>query len=354
MLAKTSRFIFALVLMCQLECFCSEDPLPSWNEGAAKKALTAFVQTICDPSHHNFVPTAERIATFDLDGTLIVEQPAPPHLAYCWDVLKSLAAKNPELKQKEPFKTALSGGIENIYKLSPVQFSEMLTLTNTGMEVGAYRAKVKAWLSTAKQADSGRLYTVLSYKPMSEVLRYFRTHGFKTYIVSGGEQEFTRVFTAEVFGFAPEQVIGTAHCTKFTYDGKGKPLLTMEPSILLNDNREGKVEGIQFVIGRRAIASCGNSIGDQQMLEYTSSGSGARLAMLILHDDAIREYAYGPALGLSNTRNGIFTQALYDEAKARGWIIASMKNDWKQIFNLPGEACERVRVSQNPGVAAVP
>ena len=162
--------------------------------------------------------------------------------------------------------------------------------------------------------------------------KYLRANGYKTYIVTGGGQDFVRVYSEQVYGIPPEQVVGTAGGTKYGYDKDGKPFLTKEPKLLLNDNNAGKPEGIHLMIGRRPYAAFGNSTGDQQMLEYTEAGDGARLAMLVLHDDAKREYAYGPAQGLPDTKVGTFTQALYDEAKKKGWTVISMKNDWKRIF----------------------
>lgn len=167
---------------------------------------------------------------------------------------------------------------------------------------------------------------------MLEAMRYLRDNGYKTYIVTGGGQDFVRVYAERVYGIPPEQVVGTAGGTKFGYDKNGKPFLTKEPKLLLNDNDAGKPEGIHMMIGRRPVIAFGNSTGDRQMLEYTKAGGGARLALIVLHDDAVREYAYGPAQGLPHTKIGTFTQALYDEAKKDGWIIISMKNGWKRIF----------------------
>ena len=200
-----------------------------------------------------------------------------------------------------------------------------------------FKAEVKTWLEATADPRWKSAYTELTYQPMQEVLKYLRANGFKTYIVTGGGQDFVRVYAAKVYGIPPEQVVGTAGATKYGYDKDGKPFLTKEPKMLLNDNDAGKPEGIHLMIGRRPYAAFGNSDGDQQMLEYTKAGSGARLAMLVLHDDAKREYAYGPAQGLPDTKVGTFTQALYDEAKKNGWIVISMKNDWKQIFAFEGK-----------------
>ncbi len=191
---------------------------------------------------------------------------------------------------------------------------------------------MKAWIETAKHDRWNRLYTELTYQPMQEVLSFFRANGYKTYIVTGGGQDFVRVYSERVYGIPPEQVVGSAGGVKYGYDKDGKPFLTKEPKLLLNDDDAGKVEGIHLEIGRRPHAAFGNSTGDRQMLEYTKAGDGARLSMIVLHDDAKREYAYGPAQGLPDTKVGTFTQALYDEAKKDGWFVISMKDDWKKIF----------------------
>jgi hypothetical protein len=236
------------------------------------------------------------------------------------------------LKNVEPFKTVLSGNREAIAKLSLKQLEEILAATLTGMTVEEFSAEAKAWIETAKHPRWDRPYTELTYQPMHEVLSYLRANGFKTYIVTGGGQDFVRVYSQHVYGIPPEQVVGTAGGTAYGYAKDGKPMLTKEPKLLLNDNNAGKPEGIHLMIGRRPYAAFGNSTGDRQMLEYTTAGDGARLAMLVLHDDAEREYAYGPAQGLPDTRVGTFTQALYNEAKNKGWTVISMKRDWKDVF----------------------
>jgi hypothetical protein len=240
--------------------------------------------------------------------------------------------EKPELKDREPFKTVLSGDREAIAKLPFKDLEEIVSAALSGMSVDDFRAEVKAWLKTARHPRWGRPYTELTYQPMLEVQKYFRANGYRTYIVTGGGQDFVRVFAEQVYGIPPEQVVGTAEGTKYGYDRAGKPFLTKEPKLLLNDNNAGKAEGIHLMIGRRPFAAFGNTAGDQQMLEYTTAGEGARLGMLVLHDDARREYAYGPANGLPDTRVGAFSQELYDEAKKRGWTVISMKNDWKRLF----------------------
>jgi len=306
--------------------------LASWNDGPAKQAIIDFVRATTDASTSKFVPPQERIATFDQDGTLWVEHPMYTQVIYCLDRVPAVVAQKPQFKNREPFKTVLSGDREAMAKLSLPELEEILIATLTGMPVEVFEAEAKKWIETAKHPRWGRLYTELTYQPMLEVLQYLRANGYKTYIVTGGGQDFVRVSSQQLYGIPPEQVVGTASGTKYGYGKDGKPFLTKEPKLLLNDNNAGKPEGIHLEIGRRPRAAFGNSTGDRQMLEYTGAGDGARLMMLLLHDDAQREYAYGPAQGLPDTKVGTFTQALYDEAKKDGWTVISMKNDWKRIF----------------------
>jgi len=199
--------------------------------------------------------------------------------------------------------------------------------------VDEFEAETRHWLETARDPRWKRPYTELTYVPMTEVLTFMRSKGYKTYIVTGGGQDFVRQYCEKTYGIPPEQVVGTAGGTKYGYDKNGRPFLTKEANLLLNDNNAGKPEGIHMMIGRRPYAAFGNSTGDQQMLEYTKAGNGERLAMVLLHDDADREYAYGPAQGLPDTKVGTFTQALYDEAKSKGWVVISMKNDWRRVLS---------------------
>ena len=310
----------------------SSDPLPSWNEGLAKKALVQFVRTTTDRESPKFVPPEERIATFDQDGTLWVEHPIYTQVLYCLDRVPVVVKEKPELANVEPFKTVLSGDREAIAKLTVEDLLKIVAATITGMSVEDYTTEIKKWLGTAKDSRWKRPYTELTYLPMIELLKYLRANGYRTYIVTGGGQDFVRVYAEEVYGIPPEQVVGTSFGISYGYDKNGRPFLTREPKLLLNDDNTGKPEGIHLMIGRRPYAAFGNSTGDRQMLEYTKAGGSTRLTMLVLHDDAQREYAYGPAQGLPDTRVGAFTQALYDEAKKNGWFIISMKNDWKRVF----------------------
>lgn len=306
--------------------------LPSWNDGPVKQAIIDFVQATTDQANPKFVPPEDRIATFDQDGTLWVEHPLYTQVVYCLERVPAVVAQNPELKNREPFKTVLSGDREAMAKLSMRDLEEILVATLTGMPVEVFEAEARKWIEGAKHPRWKRLYTDLTYQPMQEVLQYLRARGFRTYIVTGGGQDFVRVYAQEIYGIPPEQVVGTAGGTKFAYGKGGRPFLTKEPKLLLNDNNAGKPEGIHLMIGKRPCVAFGNSVGDREMLEYAGAGGGPRLMMLVLHDDAQREYAYGPAQGLSDTRVGAFTPALYDEAKAKGWAVISMKTDWKRMF----------------------
>jgi len=329
------RFLLAFVLVAGVgtQALAQTDPLPSWNDGSAKTAINEFVHATTDQASPRFVPPEERIATFDQDGTLWVEHPIYTQVVYCLDRVPAVVKAKPELAKVEPFKTVLSGDRQAIAKLSIDDLLKIAAATLTGMNVDEFQAEAKKWLDTARDPRWKRPYTELTYLPMSEVLKYLRANGYRTYIVTGGGQDFVRVYSEELYGIPPEQVVGTAGGTSYGYDKNGRPFLTKEPKLLLNDNNAGKPEGIHLMIGRRPYAAFGNSTGDRQMLEYTKAGDGARLAMLVLHDDAKREYAYGPALGLPDTKVGTFTQALYDEATKQGWIVISMKNDWKRVFS---------------------
>jgi phosphoglycolate phosphatase-like HAD superfamily hydrolase len=310
----------------------AEDPLPSWNDGPARQAIVDFVKATTETGGANFVAPEERIATFDQDGTLWVEHPMYPQVMYCFHRVGVLVKEKPELKDVEPFKTVLSGDREAIGKLTMPDLEKILMATLTGMSTEQFQAEVKQWFAAAKEPRWHKPYNELTYQPMQEVMKYLRANGYKTYICTGGGQDFVRVYAEQTYGIPPEQIVGTMGGTTYGYDKDGKPFLTRDPKLLLNDNNGGKPEGIHLMIGRRPHAAFGNSPGDQQMLEYTKAGDGARLAMLVLHDDAKREYAYGPAQGLADTKVGTFPQALYDKAKKEDWTVISMKNDWKKIL----------------------
>lgn len=326
------EMLLGLAILSAVPAFAQTDPMPSWNDGPAKKAIVDFVKATTDKASPKFVPPEERIATFDQDGTLWVEHPMYSQVMYCLDRVPAVVKAKPELASVEPFKTVMSGNREALARLSEKELIEIMAATLTGMSTEDFQAEARKWLASAKDPRWKRPYTELTYLPMQEVMKYLRANGYKTYIVTGGGQDFVRVYAEKTYGIPPEQVVGTAGGTKYGYDKNGKPFLTKEPKLLLNDNDAGKPEGIHLMIGRRPYAAFGNSPGDQQMLEYTGAGDGARLMMLVLHDDAKREYAYGPATGLPDSKVGTFSQALYDEAGKKGWTVISMKKDWKRIF----------------------
>jgi phosphoglycolate phosphatase-like HAD superfamily hydrolase len=336
---KSGFRVFALVALLALgtHAQAQTDPLASWNDGAAKQAIVSFVKDTTTQGSPKFVPPEERIATFDQDGTLWVEHPMYTQVMYVLESVPALVKAKPELAKVAPFSTVLEilkGDRAAIAKLTMPDLEKLVAATSTGMSVETFATEAKKWLAEAKDPRWKKPYTELTYLPMQEVLKYLRANGYKTYIVTGGGQDFVRVYSEATYGIPPEQVVGSAGGTKYGYGKDGKPFLTKEPKLLLNDNNAGKPEGIHLEIGRRPYAAFGNSTGDRQMLEYTKAGDGARLSMLVLHDDAKREYAYGPAKGLRDSKVGTFPQSLYDEAIKQGWIVISMKDDWKRIFSF--------------------
>jgi len=299
--------------------------LPSWNETAAKKAIVAFVERVSREGSPDFVPVPERIATFDNDGTLWSEKPVPFQLAFALDRVKALAPEHPEWKTKEPFASLLKGDMKAVAASGEKGVLEIVATTNTGMTTDELTKTVQDWVVTAKHPATGRLYTEMVYQPMLELLAYLRANGFKTFIVSGGGVEFMRPWTERVYGIPPEQVVGSAGKLKLEVR-EGKPVLVKLPQVDLIDDKEGKPVGIQSRIGRRPIAAFGNSDGDLQMLQWATSGSGARFALFVHHDDAKREFAYDRNDKLQQFNKG------WDEAVAKGWTVVSMKDDWKKIY----------------------
>ena len=327
-----SLCLSAYVLLLVAVVAKAQDPLPAWNDGAAKQAILNFVKTTTDPSSSNFVPPEQRFATFDQDGTTWVEQPMYTQLIFALDRVATLAPSHPEWKTTQPFATVLSGDKAAMAKLTMKDLETIMVATHTGMTEDQFQTIVKDWIAKAKNPRWDRRYTDLVYQPMLEVMKYLRANGYRTYIVTGGGQDFVRAYAEQVYGIPREQIIGSALEATYGYDQAGQAILTRPPKLLLNNNFSGKPEDIYLFIGRHPKAAFGNSTGDQQMLEYTQAGGGASLEMLVLHDDAQREYAYGPAQGLPDSKVGTFPQSLYDEAKAKGWTVISMKNDWKRIF----------------------
>jgi len=335
--------VIALLLLSSLSCAPKQPtsapenatdasrPLASWNDGLAKQAVITFVKDATDKGSSKYVEPVDRIATFDQDGTLWVEHPLYTQAMFALDRVHALSAQHPEWKNKEPFKAVLANDQEAIGKFSESDWAEIIGATHAGMTNTQFSDIAKQWIASAKHPRFQRPYTELVYQPMLEVMEYLRANGFKTYIVTGGGQEFVRVYGDKVYGVPQEQVVGSSILTKYDdHDGRG--VLLREPKVFFVDDRGGKPVGINLFIGKRPHAAFGNSTGDQQMLEYTQGGDGARLMMLVYHDDADREYSYGPAGGLPDTKVGTFSQELMDEAKKNGWIVISMKNDWKRIF----------------------
>ena len=327
---RTGNLAFAVVLACAMALITAvaqaADPLSSWKDGPAKKAIVGFVQATTQKGRPEFVPRSERIATFDNDGTLWGEQPMYFQLLFALDRVKALAPQHPEWKDKEPFASLLKGDVKGALAGGEPAIAQIVMTTHAGMTTEEFEEIVKDWVATAKHPKTGRLYTEMVYQPMLEVLAYLRAKGFKTFIVSGGGIEFMRPWTEKVYGIPPEQVVGSSIKTKLEMRD-GTPSLVRLPEINFVDDKAGKPVGINEHIGRRPVAAFGNSDGDQQMLQWTQAGSGARLMMLVHHDDAIREFAYG-----AESKIGTFSDALMADAKKNGWTVISMKNDWKRIF----------------------
>jgi phosphoserine phosphatase len=308
------------------------DPLPSWNDGPAKTAILEFVRKTTDPASPEFVPQKDRIATFDQDGTMWVEHPMYAQLEFALARLAELAPQHPEWKSTEPFKSTLAGDMAAFAKFTMDDLETLVAASHAGMSTDAFRGIVVDWIGKAKHPRWGRPYTDLVYQPMLEVMRYLHANGFQNYIVTGGGQAFVRAYAERVYDLTPERIIGASLETKFEYDADGEAVLMRPPKLLLYNDLAAKPQDIYLFLGRAPLAAFGNSTGDQQMLEYTQSGGGARLIALVLHDDAAREYDYGPESPHSDTKFGAFTQALQDTAKAEGWVVASMRNDWRRIF----------------------
>ena len=326
-------FAAVMFLALSIHANAQTPALASWNDGPAKQSIVSFVKEVTDRSGTNYVEPQDRIATFDQDGTLWVEHPLYTQAVFALTRVHELAPQHPEWQQREPFKAVLANDRSAMANFSESDWEAILAATHAGMTTEAFQALVKQWLATAKDPRFHQPYTALVYQPMLELMDYLRANGFRTYIVTGGGQEFVRVYSQSVYGVPPEQVVGSSILTKYEYQD-GKPVLMREPNVFFIDDNAGKPIGINLFIGKRPHAAFGNSPGDKQMLEWTQAGSGARLMMLVLHDDPVREYAYGPANGLPDTKVGTFTPALYEEAKSKGWDVISMKKDWKRIFSF--------------------
>jgi phosphoglycolate phosphatase-like HAD superfamily hydrolase len=301
------------------------DPLPSWNDTMPKAAITAFVEKVTREGSPDFVPPSERIAVFDNDGCLWSEQPLYFQAIFIFDRIKQLAPQHPEWKEKEPFSSVLKGDTKAALAGGEHALLEMAMATHAGMTTEEFEKSVTDWLATARHPQTGKLYTEMVYQPMLELLQYLRANGFKTFIVSGGGIDFLRPWAEEVYGIPPEQIVGSS--IKAKYEPRdGKPVIIKLPELDFIDDKAGKPVGIHRHIGRRPIFAAGNSDGDFEMLEWTTSGPGPRFGMIVHHDDAGREFAYDRESHVGKLARGL------DEAPARGWQLVSMKNDWKAIF----------------------
>jgi len=315
-----------LVALLVSSLAAQSDPLPSWNDGPAKQSIIDFVVRVTKSGDAEYVPEARRVAVFDNDGTLWAEQPIYFQVAYAMDEVKKMSGSHPEWKDKQPFEAVLDGDHKALAAAGEHGLLEIMAATHSGMTTDTYNKSVVDWLHNARHPRFDRPYTDLVYQPMLEVLSYLRANGFKTFIVSGGGVEFMRRFADKSYGIPPEQVVGSSGVVKFELSADGKAELIKEPKVEFIDDGPGKPVGINRFIGRQPIFAFGNSDGDQQMLEYTASGSGARFMGLVHHTDGVREWAYD-----RDSKIGKLDKAL-DEATAKGWTVVDMKNDWKQIF----------------------
>jgi hypothetical protein len=303
------------------------DPLPSWNDGAAKKAIVDFVSRTTRPGSADFIPIPERIAVFDNDGTLWPENPIPFQLAFAFDRLKEQLPLKPAWKKDPYVKAALKGDAPKLLADHYKGLFHIMGLTHAGMTTEEFAAQVERWLATARHPRYGRPYDATIYQPMREALAYLRKNGFKTYIVSGGGADFMRVWSERVYGIVPEQVVGSHGQVRFEMRG-GKPALVKTLDTVFIDDKDGKPVGIHQMIGRRPVMAFGNSDGDKAMLEYTTIGNPRPSFGLILHHtDAEREYAYDS----KPKSTGKLVEALADAPK-RGWTIVDMKQDWKVVL----------------------
>ena len=322
-------FLFTFVGLIAFSAYAANakdgDPLPSWNEGPAKKAILEFVAAVTDENGKDYVEPAERIAVFDNDGTLWVEYPMYTQFLFAFDRVKELAPKHPEWKTKQPFKAVLEGDMKTVGASGMKGLMEIVMETHSGMTATQFAEEVSNWLATTKQPRFNRLYTELVYQPQLELLTYLRANGFKTFIVSGGGIAFMRPITEKTYGIPPEQVVGSSVVAEFK-DKDSKLVIVRMPKINFINDKAGKPVGIYQHIGRRPILAFGNSDSDMQMIEYTMAGEGLRLGLFVHHTDAVREYAYD-----RKSHVGTLDKAL-DQADANGWIIVDMKNDWNTVF----------------------
>ncbi len=324
-MSSPSIILLLVWSLWSFSCTVAADPLPSWNEGPTKAAILEFVAAVTDKNSEDYVKPADRIATFDNDGTLWVEYPMYTQVLFAFDRVKELAPQHPEWKTKQPFKAALEGDMKTVGASGMQGLMEIVVATHAGMTAAEFEKTVSAWLATHKQPRFKRLYTECVYQPQLELLAYLRVNKFKTFICSGGGIAFMRPVTYRIYGIPPEQVIGSSVAAEFQMRD-GKPVLVRMPKIGFINDKGGKPVGIYEHIGRRPILAFGNSDSDMQMIEYTTAGKGRRLGLFVHHTDAEREYAYD-----RKSHVGMLDKAL-DQADTNGWIIVDMKNDWKKVF----------------------
>jgi hypothetical protein len=303
------------------------DPLPSWNDGANKQRIVDFVRAVSNEWSKDFVPSEHRIAVFDNDGTLWLEYPMYTQVMFVFERIRALAPMHPEWQNQEPYKSVIAGDIKGAMASGSKGLIEMLLVAQSGMSTDAFDALVRRWIANARDERFKRPYETLTYQPMQEVLRYMRANGFRTYIVSGGTVDFMRAFAERIYGISPQQVIGSRQKLAFEVKGNGSEVV-MLPQFDFNNDKDGKPLSIEAFIGRRPIAAFGNSDGDFQMLQWTTTTTpGLRLGMIVHHDDAVREYAYDRDSSIGRLAEGL------DRHQAMGWSLISMKNDWKIIFS---------------------
>jgi phosphoglycolate phosphatase-like HAD superfamily hydrolase len=326
MMARFNALLLAFLAAISVAAAQPADPLPSWNNGATKKAITDFVARVTTQDGADFVPPEQRIATFDNDGTLWAEQPIYFQAAFALDRVKAMAPQHPEWKSRQPFKAFLAGDRKALAEQGEKGLLTLVAAAHSGMTTDDFAKFVADWLATTKPPRFNRPYNELTYQPMVELLGYLRANGFKTFIVSGGGVEFMRVWAEKAYGIPPEQVVGSSGVVKFQLGPNGKPELMKLAKVEFVDDGPGKPVGINRFIGRRPIFAFGNSDGDLQMLQWTTAGPGARFAGIVHHTDAAREYAYD-----RQSKVGKLDKAL-DEAKAKGWTVVDMKQDWKKVF----------------------
>lgn len=316
----------AVALALALPALADDDPLPSWNDGETKTAIITFVESITSEGSETYVEEDARIATFDNDGTLWVEQPMYTQLAFAFDRVKAMADSHPEWKTTQPFQAVLEGDMKTLGESGEKGLLEIVAATHSGMSTEEFEQITTQWLASAKHPRFDRPYTELVYQPMLELIDYLQDNDFDTFIVSGGGIEFMRPWTEEIYNIPPQQVVGSSITTEFKMID-GKPALMRTDKIDFIDDKAGKPVGINSHIGRRPIAAFGNSDGDFEMLQYTTIGAdGPRLGAFVHHTDGVREYAYDRDSHFGKLDNGL------DAAKENGWLLIDMKSDWKTIF----------------------